>query len=108
MKKMKYFTRVVYGFKSKLEIIILGELKSGLVKEGMQVNVVLNSGALLGTWTIKEVLKTDFINQYESPNFLGLVIRCKDFTRFRITQIIAHLRRHYHHIQPLIFFERNH
>jgi hypothetical protein len=84
MKKLKYFTKVVYGFKSKLEIIILGELKSGIVREGMQVRVVLNSGAVLGSWTIKEVLKTDFINQYESPNFLGLVINCKDLHDFEL------------------------
>lgn len=88
MKKLKYYTRVVYGFRSKLEIVILGELKSGKVKEGMHVNVVLSSGSVLGTWKIMEVLQTDFINQFESPNFLGLIIKCQNSDDFDLLKAL--------------------
>ena len=84
MKPIKYFTRVVYGFVNKLEIVVLGELKSGKVKEGMYVRVILHSGSVLGSWKITEVLNTDFINQFESPDFMGLVLKCSDIKDFEL------------------------
>lgn len=84
MKPIKYYTRVVYGFINKLEIVVLGELKSGKVKEGMFVRVTLHSGSVLGSWKIIEVLNTDFINQFESPDFIGLVLKCSDIKDFEL------------------------
>ena len=84
MKPLKFFAKVVYGFRSKLEIVILGDLISGNVQSGMVVEVILRRGTKIGNWEIKEVLNTDFINQYESNNFLGLVLNCADESDFEL------------------------
>ena len=83
-KVTQFFIRVVYGFKKNLEIVILGELQSGTVKEGMHIQVKLESGNIVGSWKIIEVLHTSFINQYESPNFMGLVVKCNSISDFEL------------------------
>lgn len=67
-----------------MEIVILGDLISGNVQSGMVVEVILRRGTKIGHWEIKEVLNTDFINQYESDNFLGLVLNCADESDFEL------------------------
>jgi len=82
-KPIKYLSRVVYGFKDKLNVVLLGELKAGVdVKDGMFLQVALRNGVIVGTWEILEVLHTDFINQYENPNFKGLLVKCKNIADF--------------------------
>lgn len=80
----KYKIRVVYGFKEKLKIVLLGELISGKVDDGMFIEVLLNSGLVVGKWKILEVLHTSFINQYENPNFKGLIVKCKNLADFEL------------------------
>jgi len=79
-----YRVRVVYGFEKKLKIVLLGELESGKVKDGMSVQVALTGGSVVGDWEIIEVLHTSFINQFENPNFKGLMIKCKNLEEFEL------------------------
>lgn len=81
-----YRVRVVYGFEKKLKIVLLGELESGKVKDGMSVQVALAGGSVVGDWEIIEVLHTSFINQFENPNFKGLMIKCKNLEEFELLQ----------------------
>ena len=85
---IKYKTRVVYGFRKKLKIVLLGELISDAVKvdDGMIIQVTLKSGVVVGTWEILEVLHTDFINATENPNFKGLMVKCKNIADFELLQ----------------------
>jgi hypothetical protein len=84
-KPIKYLSRVTYGFKDKLKVVLLGELKAGVVVEdGMCLQVTLRNGVVVGTWEIEEVLHTDFINQYENPNFKGLMVKCKNIADFEL------------------------
>ena len=57
--------RVVYGFKEKLKVVLLGALESGKIHEDLAVQVTLESGSVIGTWDVLEVLHTSFINQHE-------------------------------------------
>lgn len=89
--------RVVYGFKEKLKVVLLGSLESGKLQEGLAVQVTLESGSVIGTWDILEVLHTSFINQHENPNFKGLMLKCKNLADFellkslRVYEEIIHL-----------------
>lgn len=83
-KTTEYAVRVVYGFREKLKIVLLGEVIEGKVVDGMQLRVSFKNGALVGLWEIIEVLHTDFINQQENPNFKGLIVKCKDLTDFEL------------------------
>ncbi len=83
-KPMKFEVRVVYGFQEKLTIVLLGELKSGTVADGMQIEIAMASGTVVGTWEINKVLRTDFINKIENPNFMGLRIECKNLANFNL------------------------
>jgi len=87
-KRVEYIPRVVYGFREKLEIVLLGELKSGKVKNGMHIQVTLKNGFVVGDWVISEVLHADFINQRESPNFLGFIIQCKNYADFDLLKAL--------------------
>ncbi|BDS13453.1 hypothetical protein [Aureispira anguillae] len=82
----KYIIRVVYGFKEKLKVVLLGELiaGSGNVDDGMFIEVALESGSSVGKWKILEVLHTSFINQHENPNFKGLIVKCKNLADFEL------------------------
>lgn len=79
-----YRVRVVYGFEKKLKVVLLGELESGKVKDGMSVQVALPGGSVVGDWEVIEVLHTSFINQFENPNFKGLMIKCKTLEEFEL------------------------
>lgn len=89
--------RVVYGFKEKLKVVLLGSLESGKLQEDLAVQVTLESGSVIGTWDILEVLHTSFINQHENPNFKGLMLKCKNLADFellkslRVYEEIIHL-----------------
>lgn len=83
-KRSVYRVRVVYGFEKKLKIVLLGELESGKVEDGMRVQVALSGGSVVGDWEIIEVLHTTFINQFENPNFKGLMIKCKTLEEFEL------------------------
>ncbi len=76
--------QVVYGFKEKLKIVLLGALESGKLHENLAVQARLDSGAAMGTWDILEVLHTSFINQHEDPNFKGLMLKCKSLDDFEL------------------------
>lgn len=78
--------RVVYGFLNKLEIILLGDIISGKIEEGMHMKTILPHQTPVGSWKIKEVLKMDFINGNENQNFIGLVIHCKNEDDFKLLQ----------------------
>lgn len=80
----KYKIRVVYGFKEKLKVVLLGELIAGKVDDGMLIEVALESGSSVGKWQILEVLHTSFINQHENPNFKGLIVKCKNLADFEL------------------------
>jgi hypothetical protein len=80
--------RVVYGFKEKLKMVLLGEVKSGTVIEGMQVDITLNGVDNIGSWLIEEVLHMDFINNFENPNFKGLMLKCKNTEDFELLQAL--------------------
>lgn len=88
MKPVKFYAKVVYGFKSKLEVVLLGELKKGKIDAGMYLEVVLRGGTSIGKWEIKEVLKTDFINQYESESVIGIVVKCIDINNFELIKTL--------------------
>lgn len=87
-KKVKvqgsFRVRVVYGFQEKLKVVLLGSLESGHLQEGLAVQVTLESGSVIGTWEILEVLHTSFINQHENPNFKGLMLKCKNLADFEL------------------------
>jgi len=83
-----YKVRVVYGFKEKLKIVLLGELKSGKVDDEMSIKVTLDSGMEIGKWKILEVLHTSFINQHENPNFKGLIVKCKNLADFELLKTL--------------------
>lgn len=89
--------RVVYGFKEKLKVVLLGALESGKIHEDLAVQVTLESGSVIGTWDVLEVLHTSFINQHEDPNFKGLMLKCKNLADFellkslRVYEEIIHL-----------------
>lgn len=95
--KGTYRVRVVYGFKEKLKIVLLGALESGELHEDYSVQVRLDGGSIIGTWEIIEVLHTSFINQHENPNFKGLMLKCKNLADFellkslRVYEEIIHL-----------------
>jgi hypothetical protein len=77
---------VVYGFKDKLEIVLLGEIIAGKVEASMSIFVRLSEGTALGKWEIGEILTMDFINGTENKNFIGLVVCCKDEQDFKLLQ----------------------
>jgi hypothetical protein len=79
-----YRVQVVYGFEKKLKVVLLGALESGKLNEDLAVQVKLESGAIVGTWDILEVLHTNFINQYENPDFKGLMLKCKNLADFEL------------------------
>lgn len=83
-----YKIRVVYGFKEKLKIVLLGELESGKVEDGMSIKIALDSGLEIGKWEILEVLHTSFINQHENPNFKGLIVKCKNLSDFELLKTL--------------------
>jgi hypothetical protein len=83
-----YKIRVVYGFKEKLKIVLLGELESGKVEDGMSIKVAFDSGSEVGQWKIIEVLHTSFINQHENPNFKGLIVKCKNLADFELLKTL--------------------
>jgi hypothetical protein len=83
-----YKIRVVYGFKEKLKIVLLGELESGKVEDGMSIKIALDSGLEIGKWVILEVLHTSFINQHENPNFKGLIVKCKNLSDFELLKTL--------------------
>jgi hypothetical protein len=83
-----YKIRVVYGFKEKLKIVLLGELESGEVEDGMSIKIALDSGLEIGKWEILEVLHTSFINQHENPNFKGLIVKCKNLADFELLKTL--------------------
>ncbi len=84
--EIKFVVSVTYGFLPKLKVVLLGEMLSGTVEDSMFVQVQLESGNIVGTWQIIEVLHTDFINQYENNNFKGLILKCKDEKDFKLLQ----------------------
>lgn len=80
----EFTIRVVYGFKEKLKVVLLGELESGKVDDGMFIQMTLEGGSIVGKWEILEVLHTSFINQHENPNFKGLMVKCKNTADFEL------------------------
>ncbi len=77
---------VVYGFKDKLEIVLLGEILEGSVDAAMSIYVKLSEGTAVGKWRILEVLTMDFINGTENNNFIGLMVKCQDDNDFKLLQ----------------------
>jgi hypothetical protein len=77
---------VVYGFKDKLEIVLLGEILEGSVDAEMSIYVKLSEGTAVGKWRIVEVLTMDFINGTENINFIGLMVKCQDDNDFKLLQ----------------------
>lgn len=77
---------VVYGFKNKLQIVLLGEIIDGKVEANMSIYVRLSEGTALGRWEINEILAMDFINGSENNNFIGLSVQCKDVQEFKLLQ----------------------
>jgi len=78
--------RVVYGFLHKLEIVLLGEVLDGEIEDDMVVQVRFEGGTVAGTWEIMEVLHMDFLNQKETSNFKGVMLRCKNEEDFKLLQ----------------------
>lgn len=85
-KSSKFKVRVVYGFLNKLEIVLLGEIQQGKVKEGQVIHAELPHETRIGGWEIMEVLNMDFINGSEDKNFVGLLVKCKDKADFKLLQ----------------------
>jgi hypothetical protein len=81
-----YRVSVVYGFKSKLEIVLLGEIIKGHITKGMKINAKLTHGTPVGTWNVKEILNMDFINGLENNNFIGIVVECNSDSDFKLLQ----------------------
>ncbi len=79
-----YRVSVVYGFKDKLEIVLLGEIFRGEVTKGMKIVTKLIHGTQVGNWVVKEILNTDFINGHESKNFIGIVVACNNESDFKL------------------------
>jgi hypothetical protein len=82
----QYRVSVVYGFKNKLEIVLLGEIISGEISKGMKINVMLTHGTPVGNWTVKEILEMDFINGHENKNYIGIVVNCNNESDFKLLQ----------------------
>ena len=85
-KSSKFKVRVVYGFLDKLEIVLLGDIQQGKVKEGQLIYAEFSNETRIGGWPILEVLNMDFINGSEDKNFVGLLVRCKDKKDFKLLQ----------------------
>jgi hypothetical protein len=86
VNKAEFRVSVVYGFKVKLKIVVLGEVLNGNIEEGMMLQAQLAHGTAVGKWEIIEILKMDFINGLENKNFIGLMVRCKDENDFKLLQ----------------------
>jgi hypothetical protein len=84
--KAEFRVSVVYGFKVKLKIVVLGEVLKGSIEEGMMLQARLSQGTAVGMWEIIEILKMDFINGLENKNFIGLILKCKDEKDFKLLQ----------------------
>ena len=85
-KQARFQVRVVYGFKNKLKIVLLGELISGTVEGKEQACLYLNPDVKAGQWPILEILHMDFVNQHQSENYKGIMLRCKDKHDFDLFQ----------------------
>ncbi len=77
---------VVYGFKIKLKIVVLGEVLNGRIDEGMKIKARLPHGTDVGEWEIIEILNMDFINGLENKNFIGLIVKCNNEADFKLLQ----------------------
>ena len=84
--KADFRVSVVYGFKNKLQIVLLGEITEGMVEASMSIYVRMSEGTAVGKWEISEILNMDFINGTENKNFIGLVVICKDEQEFKLLQ----------------------
>jgi hypothetical protein len=84
--KASFRVSVVYGFKDKLQIVLLGEIVEGYVESSMSIYVRLSVGTAVGKWNITEILAMDFINGTENKNFVGLVITCINEQDFKLLQ----------------------
>jgi hypothetical protein len=84
--KASFRVSVVYGFKDKLQIVLLGEIVEGYVESSMSIYVRLSVGTAVGKWKITEILAMDFINGTENKNFVGLVITCINEQDFKLLQ----------------------
>lgn len=88
MSSSKFKVRVVYGVRRKLEIILLGNLQEGTLREGMFVSVSLNEGRSIGQWPIEETLEMDFLNAEDFDAFTGLVLHCEDEHTFDLLKAL--------------------
>ena len=86
--KARFKVKVVYGFLSQLRIVLLGERLEGELQVGQAMQLKLSEQTDLGDWTVVEILNMDFINHLENPNFLGLVVECKDEAAFKLLQAL--------------------
>lgn len=82
----QFRARVVYGFLKKKKVVILGEIISGDIKEGMHLHARLPHGTKVGNWEIIEILNMDFINGVENEDFIGLMLRCVSTIDFELLQ----------------------
>ena len=85
---LRFKVRVVYGFLAKLEIVLLGEQLQGELAPGQALGVRLGEQTMEGGWTLREVLKMDFINARDQGDFSGLVIDCADEAAFKLLQAL--------------------
>ena len=83
-KQARFQVRVVYGFENKLKVVLLGELISGTTDEKELACLHLNPDVVAGQWPILEVLHMDFVNQHQSENYKGIMLRCKDQHDFEL------------------------
>ncbi len=84
--RSEFRVSVVYGFKAKMKVVILGEVLNGKIEEGMELQACLPHGTAVGKWLIIEILNMDFINGLENKNFIGLIVKCKDENDFKLLQ----------------------
>ncbi len=80
----RFQVRVVYGFENKLKIVLLGELISGTIEDKEHAYLYLNPDIQAGKWPILEILHMDFVNQHQSENYKGIMLRCKDKQDFEL------------------------
>ena len=82
----QFKVRMVYGFKTSHQVVVLGHIITGTAKEGMSAEVSLNQGVPIGEWKIKEILDIDFINDQENTDFIGLVLQCETVESYNLLQ----------------------
>lgn len=82
----EFKAQIVYGFLERLEVIILGSTVRGNIQTGMRAHLRIGDTQKEGNWEIVEIQHMDFINDIDSKDFKGIVLRCENTADFNLVK----------------------